>query len=327
MRILAGDVGGTKTLLALFEERDGAFTELGRERFESKDYGGLGQIVVQWLGDETRSVDRAAFGIAGPVTDDRSKTTNLPWKLDGRAMETELGIERIRLLNDFHAVALGTQSLGPDDVVVLQEAPIDGGGPVAILGAGTGLGESIVVPTPSGPRVLASEGGHTDFGPRDETEMDLLRFLMVRHGRVSVERVLSGAGLFALYEFLTETERAETTPAVRAHLAAAEDPAAVVGRTAIDGTDPACVRAVEMFVSLYGAEAGNLALKVLPSGGLFVAGGIAPKLMPFMKRPELFLESFLAKGRMRHLLERMHVSVITDTHVGLYGARNAAFAL
>jgi len=327
MRILAGDVGGTKTLLALFEERDGAFTELRRERFESKDFAGLSRIVVAMLGDETESVDRAAFGIAGPVVDDRSKTTNLPWHLDARAMEGELGIERIQLLNDFHAVALGTQSLGPGDVEVLQEAPVDLGGPVAILGAGTGLGESIVVPTEAGPRVLASEGGHTDFGPRDEIEMDLLRFLMVRHGRVSVERVLSGAGLFAVYEFLTETGLAETTPAVRARLAEAEDPAAIVGKTAVAGDDPACVRSVEMFVSLYGAEAGNLALKVLPSGGLFVAGGIAPKLLPFMNRPDLFLESFLAKGRMRPLLERMRVSVITDTHVGLYGARNAAFAL
>lgn len=327
MRLLAGDVGGTKTLLALFEERDGAFVELRRERFESAGHGGLAEIVRAMLGDELESVDRAAFGIAGPVVDDTSKTTNLPWTLDARALERELDIERVRLINDFHAIALGTRSLGPEDVIVLQRAPVDDDGPVAILGAGTGLGESIVVPTATEPRVLSSEGGHTDFAPRDDTEMELLRFLTARHGRVSVERVVSGAGLHAIYRFLVDTGREKASGPLATRLAEAEDPAAAIGQAAIDGDDDACVRAVEMFVSLYGAEAGNLALKVLPYGGLFVAGGIGPKLLPFMQRPDLFLESFLAKGRMRRLLERMRVSLITDTHVGLYGARNAAFAL
>lgn len=325
MRLLAGDVGGTKTLLALFEERNGVFTELRRERFESAAYAGLAQMVRAMMGAETETLDRAAFGIAGPVVDDTSKTTNLPWHIDARAMEKELEIERICLLNDFQAVALGVPSLQPADLVVLQEGEVDPQGPIAILGAGTGLGEAVVVPTADRLRVLPSEGGHTDFSPRDEVEIDLLRFLMARHGRVSVERVVSGQGLVGIYEFLTHTQLEKESPEIRQRMEQG-DPGAVIGSTALDGGDAACVRAVRMFVSLYGAEAGNLALKVLPTGGLYVGGGIAPKLLPFMKSPE-FLESFLAKGRMRPLLERMRVSIILDAHVGLYGARNVAFKL
>lgn len=327
MRLLAGDVGGTKTLLALFEGAADQLTEVRRERFESHHFEGLTEIVRAMLGDDAGQVDRAAFGVAGPVVDDTCKATNLPWQIDARSMERELGIERICLLNDFHAIALGTRSLGPDDLVVLQDQPAEEDGPVAILGAGTGLGESIVVPTGAGPRVLDSEGGHADFAPRNDTEMDLLRFLLARHDRVSVERVVSGAGLHAIYQFLVESGRADVSEDVAARLRDADDPAAVIGQAAVDGDDDTCRRSVEIFVSLYGAEAGNLALKVLPRGGLFVAGGIAPKLLPFVRRPDLFLESYLAKGRMRPLLERMRVSIITDTNVGLYGARNAAAAL
>ncbi len=325
MRLLAGDVGGTKTLLALYEERDGAFREVRRARFDSPSFAGLGQMVRSMLGDETASVDRAAFGIAGPIVDDTSKTTNLPWHLDARALEAELGIERIRLLNDFQAVALGVPSLGPSDVVVLQDGEVEATGPVAILGAGTGLGEAFVVPLGGELRVLPSEGGHADFSPRDEVEIDLLRFLMARHGRVSVERVVSGQGIVAIYDFLVSTGLEEESPAIRSRMTE-EDPAAVIGTTALEAGDRACERTARMFTSLYGAEAGNLALKVLPTGGLYVAGGIAPKLLPLLRRGD-FLEGFLSKGRMRALLERIHVSVITDPNVGLYGARNVALRL
>lgn len=325
MRVLAGDVGGTKTLLALYEERDGRFTEIRRARFESAAYAGLGQIARAMLADESAPVERAAFGIAGPVVDDTSKTTNLPWHIDARALERELGIERVCLLNDFHAVALGVPSLRDEDLVVLQEGEVDPTGPMAIVGAGTGLGEAVVVPVDGALRVLPSEGGHSDFSPRDEDEIDLLRFLKERHGRVSVERVVSGQGIVSIYDFLVTTGRAQESTAIRRRMATT-DPAAVIGAAAIADEDPACARAVRMFISAYGAEAGNLALKVLPTGGLYVAGGIAPKLMPLM-RGSTFLDGFRAKGRMRRLLERMRVSVIVDSNVGLYGARNLALTL
>ena len=326
MRLLAGDIGGTKTLLALYDERDGAFTETRRQRFDSGAFRGLGEMIVAMLGSEVESVDRAAFGIAGPIVDDTCKATNLPWVVDARALERELDIERVRLLNDFQAVALGVPSLGADDVVVLQDGDVEPDGPIAIIGAGTGLGQAIVVATPTGPRVLPSEGGHTDFAPRNELEIDLLRFLQKRHGRVSVERCVSGQGIVSIYEFLIETGLERESPAIRAKMAEHDD-GAVIGTAAIEGSDAACVRAVRIFTSLYGAEAGNLALKVLPTGGLFIAGGIAPKLLPFMRDRDLFLAAFLTKGRMSPLLERMRVAVITDTNVGLYGARNVAFRL
>ncbi len=323
MRILAGDVGGTKTLLAIYEhDASGTTTELRRERFASRAYASLSEVLRAFLGAGSPGVSRVAFGVAGPVVDGRCAATNLPWRIDARELASDLDVERVRLINDFHAVALGIGVLDASELVVLQDAPIVDGAPVAIVGAGTGLGEAVLLPSRDGPTVLATEGGHADFAPRNEVEMALLRFLLGRHSRVSYERVLSGPGIVTLWEFVTSTGLAPALDSTRARLAS-EDGPAVIGALALSGGDPAATRAVELFVSLYGAEAGNLALKVLPYGGLYVAGGIAGKLLAPM-REGAFMRSFLDKGRMRPLLERVRVAVVATPDVGLIGARTAA---
>ncbi|MDC0667489.1 glucokinase [Nannocystis radixulma] len=320
MRVLAGDIGGTKTLLAVLEQRpDGRLDVLTRQRYESASHPGLAPIVRDFLGRAgVPDVARAGFGVAGPVVDRRSRVTNLPWQIDADALAAELGLRSVALVNDFAAVALGLQVIGADDLEVLQEGERDANGPIALIGAGTGLGEAVLVPTPTGPRFLASEGGHCDLAPRNELEIDLLRFLLGRHHRVSYERIVSGPGLVTAYQFVIAAGLEPELSDTRARMAA-EDPGAVIGSRALAGDDPACVRAVDIFLDLYGAEAGNLALKVLPTGGLFVAGGIAGKLLPRL-RDGRFLRAFRDKGRMSPLLHQMFVAVVKNTDVGLLGA-------
>ena len=327
MPLLSGDIGGTNTRLALWERRgdSAAWSEVKKATFPSPAFHGLAPIVRAFLGAETARVTNAAFGVAGPVIDDVCRATNLPWTIDARNLERDLGIKRIRLINDFYAIALGIGSLGQDDLTVLQQGEVDPLGPIAIIGAGTGLGEAVALPEPQGFRVLPSEGGHTDFAPRDDLEIELLRFLLRRHRRVSYERVVSGPGLATIYEFLTTTAVEADSPSLRARMQE-HDPAVVIGEAALAGGNGAASRAVEMLCSLFGAEAGNLALKVLPTGGLHVAGGMAPKLMPVIQRGA-FMDSFLNKGRMSPLLEKVRVSIITNTGVGLLGARAVASAL
>lgn len=324
MRILAADVGGTKTLVALYEGEPGDMKELGSKRYVGAEHPGLAPILESFLRDHGGTIDAAAVGVAGPVIDERCEATNIPWTIDARALEADVTIERATVINDFSAVSLGIGELAPNDLCVLQDRPIDPEAPIAILGAGTGLGEALVLPRPGRlPRVLASEGGHVDFAARDELEIELLRFLMARHGRVSIERAVSGRGLVAIHDFLLESGRAKSSELLEAR--SNEDPAAVIGELGASGADPGCVLAVERFVALYGAEAGNLALKCLPYGGLYVAGGIAPKLIgPIQKH---FMKHFHAKGRMSRLLEEIRVSVVLDPRVGLLGARRAAVAL
>lgn len=327
MRVLAGDIGGTKTLLAVLERTaDGQLVVLARRRYESAAYPGLGPIVRDFLASTHHDDDVtcAGFGVAGPVVGGRSRVTNLPWELDAAVLRDQLGLRSFVLVNDFAAVAHGLAALGPDDVEVLQIGTRDPGGPVALIGAGTGLGEAVLVPSPSGPRFLASEGGHCDLAPRNDTEIALLRFLLRRHHRVSYERVVSGRGLHAAYEFVVEAGLAPELSAIRDEIAAG-DPGAVIGGHALAGDDPACARAVELFIDLYGAEAGNLALKVLPTGGLYVAGGIAGKLLPLV-RAGGFMRAFLDKGRMSPLLAAIPVAVVKNPDVGLLGAGLAGLA-
>jgi len=324
MRILAADVGGTKTLVSLFERSGEGWTEIAQKRVASAAYPGLAPILKELLAAHDGPVHAGAFGVAGPVHDDRSEATNLPWILDARALERAVPqLGRARLLNDFEAVALGLGVLRDDQLVVLQDRPALPGEPAAVLGAGTGLGEAILLPSGGAlPRVFPTEGGHTDFPPRDALEIELLRFLQARHGRVSIERVVSGPGLAALYDFLVESGRGARVPEVES----APDRSAAIGRLGAEGTDPTCAEAVRRFVSLYGAEAGNLALKCLPRGGLYVAGGIAPKLLGPIRGGD-FMKSFLNKGRMEKVLAELRVMVVTEPRVGLLGSRRAAEAL
>lgn len=318
MRILVGDIGGTKTELGLCDA-SGAIVD--RRRFASRSYPSLEAVIAEFLTD--RRVDAAAFAVAGPVLGGRCKATNLPWHMDENALSALLHAPAA-LLNDFAAAALGIPALRTQDLVVLAEGVREPDAPIALLGAGTGLGEAIGIPTPKGLRVLASEGGHVDFAPRDEIEIELFHFLRKRHhGRVSIERIVSGPGLVAVYEFVIAKRLAHSTPETEAELLAGRDPAEVIGRRGMRGEDPACDRALDMFVSLYGSEAGNLALKVLPMGGLYVVGGMAPKLIDRIHRGE-FMQSMLNKGRMSDVLAKIPVAVVISPDVTLLGARARA---
>ncbi len=338
--LLAGDIGGTKTYLRLIQAQPAAagtryagppptLTTLAEERYRSAAYPDLTPIVQRFLaaagadlgGEPTPAT--ACFGIAGAVAGNAGEVTNLGWSLSGARLERELGIPRVWLINDFAAIGHGILGLGGEDLHTLQPGRPDAAAPIAVLGAGTGLGEGFLIPGDTGPRVFGSEGGHADFAPRSELEFELLRTLQraLDVTRVSVERVVAGPGIARIYEFLRAREPARESPAMAAVLAApaeTTDLAAEVSRAAIAG-DPLCRQAMEMFLAAYGAEAGNLALKLLPFGGLYVAGGIAAKNLPLIERGG-FLAAFLDKGRMRPQLERVPLHVVLDPRVGLRGA-------
>jgi len=331
MRVLAGDIGGTKTLLAVAEvkpgERGSAQVEvLQRRRYDSPKYPGLASLCRAFLAELGGPLPRAAgFGIAGPVVDGRCQATNLPWIIDAAELLQELSLSRVRLVNDFHALTLGIASLPPERLATLNQGTRDPGGPWAVIGAGTGLGEAISILGNDGHRqILATEGGHSDFAPRNELEIGVLRFLLKRHGHghVSWERLVSGEGLVNLCEALAELQGLSPPPAVAQALQGdrGNAPAAI---TAASAQDPLCRAVVELFVGLYGSEAGNLALKTLPTGGVFLGGGIAPRLLPALQDGR-FLAAFTDKGRMRPLLEKMPVQVVLGDDAGLLGAASLA---
>ncbi|HVP39202.1 MAG TPA: glucokinase [Candidatus Saccharimonadales bacterium] len=322
MILVAGDVGGTKTLLCASRAGAGWGTPFLEQRYESGAYPNFAALLGDFLARLDAPAAHAAFGVAGPVIDGRCHATNLPWTLDEAQLAAALGLRRVRLVNDFVAAARGVLELGPQAQVVLQEGRPDPHGTMGVLGAGTGLGEAIIVWHAGRPQVVPTEGGHGDFAPRTDEEIELLRFLRARFGRVSYERLLSGPGIVNLYEFVRARGRHPESREVAAALAAG-DPAAAVTRFAGDPGDPLCREALELFVTLYGAEAGNLALRVLATGGVFVAGGIAPRLQPHFLDGR-FLEAFLAKGRYRTLLERVPVRLVTDDRAGLLGALSLA---
>jgi glucokinase len=326
MQVLAGDIGGTKTLLALADVDLSGTSAVPRielietRRFESRAFPGLAGVARAFEEELGRKLPRrAGFGVAGPVKDGRSQTTNLPWVLDEADLASALGIDRVRLINDFGALALGISGVAPGSLVTLNEGVRDPRGPTAVLGAGTGLGEAITVFAGGRRRILTTEGGHASFAPRTELEIALLRFLAARHGHVSWERLLSGEGLVNIAEGLAQSTGLSLPEALASVLATqrAEAPAVVTAQ-AREG-DPLCQRTLETFCSLYGAEAGNLALKTLATGGVYVAGGIAPRILPELSDGR-FREGFLAKGRMRPLLERIPVQVVLDSNAGLLGA-------
>jgi glucokinase len=316
--ILAGDVGGTKTTLALF---DGG--RLVREAtLASRDFKSLEAAIARFLGAGPRvPVAALGIGIAGPVVDGRCTTTNLPWHVDERILVGAVPTPRARLINDLEATALGIFALADDELETLQ-AGTPRRGNMAIIAAGTGLGEALVVDDGAHRLAIASEGGHADFGPRGELEGDLLRFLRKEFGRVSYERVLSGPGLHNLYRFLRETGFAPESPTI-AEALRRDDPGVVITQQAIAGGDALCVKAVAMFVSIYGAEAGNLALKVLALGGVIVAGGIAPRIVPLLRKGG-FVAAFRDKGRLTALMDTIPVRVALNPRAPLLGAARIA---
>ena len=321
---LAGDVGGTKTHLALYRPGDAARSPVVDRKLPSRDHASLEALVREFLALSGGQPMRVVLGIAGPVVANRAETTNLPWTVDGVALGRALGGARVTLLNDLTATAWGLGVLAADELEVLQPG-VPAPGNRGLIAAGTGLGEALLIPRGEGWTPAPSEGGHADFGPRDPLEDELCVWLRARYGHVSWERVLSGPGLADLYRFLSETGRGEEPAAFARAFATAADPAAEVAEGAISG---ACARArlaLERFASIYGAEAGNVALKFLAVAGVFVGGGIAPRILPFL-RDAHFRDAFRAKGRLSPLLDRIPVSVILDDRAALWGAAVVALA-
>jgi glucokinase len=314
--ILVGDIGGTNARFALIE---GAQTAPIRTQ-------SLDSRAHEFLGPNPPPIHTATLGVAGPVVDNRCTATNLPWVVDGDALGRAFGIERVTLLNDLVALAFGALHAPREKLHVLQgnEPPARDGATVAVLAAGTGLGEAALVWSGQRHVALATEGGHSDFAPRDDIEIELLRFLRARFGRVSYERVLSGRGFGSLYDFFREVKGITEPPAVTAAIAAAADRNAAISKRGRAGESEACARAVDLFASIYGAEAGNLALKTLATGGVFVAGGIAASMLPLLEKGP-FLKSFREKGRFSSLMEKIPVAVVLDSSIGLAGS--AWFAL
>jgi len=321
--ILAGDVGGTKTHLALYEPGAEPRLPMLDRKSSSRDFPSLEALVRHFLDDARVRPTRAVLGVAGPVVDNRCETTNLPWTMDGASVSRAIGGARVTLLNDLEATAWSLPVLGPQDLEVLHQGE-PAGGNRALIAAGTGLGESVVRREDDRWLPMASEGGHADFGPRDPIEDRLLLWLRAKYERVSYERILSGPGLADLYRFLSSIGRSSEPPAVARRFAAAPDPAAVVTETALDRSCERAALTLEKFAEIYGAEAGNLALKGFAVGGVYVGGGIAPRILPFLTGGR-FIGAFLSKGRLRPVLQRVPVAVILVPQSALWGA--AAYAL
>ena len=316
--ILAGDIGGTSTRLALFEREAGALVVAAFDRYTSRDHDGLGAIVARFREAHPAALTAATFGIAGPVRGGVAKTPNLPWVIEAAALAKQLGLARVDLLNDLEANAWGVFTLGDGDFHTLAAGTPSMDGNAAIISAGTGLGEAGYHWDGHGLRPFASEGGHADFAPHDELTIELYRWLAARFGHVSWERVVSGPGLVNLYTFLRDTGRGSESAAL-ADAMAKGDPAAAISAAASDGSSELASRALDLFVVLYGAEAGNLALKMMATRGVWIGGGIAPRILPHLQRPG-FLEAFRAKGRFRGLLEAVPVKVILNDRTALRGA-------
>jgi len=315
--ILAGDVGGTKVHLALYDFINGQLKYSHEQRYPAKDYSGLEEIVKEFLAGA--EVTSACFGVPGPVRDGRLRLTNLPWTLDSRELSHDLKIDHVFLINDLEANGYGVAELKADQIYTLSEGDPSQIGNRALIAAGTGLGEGILAWNGKLHIPMPSEGGHTDYGPRNEDEIDLLRFLKQRYnGRVSYERVISGMGITNIYEFLRDVRGMEEPAWLRDRLAA-EDPNAVVTELALAAKSEICERTLDMFVSAYGAEAGNLALKLLSIGGLYIGGGIAPRILEKLK-DGTFMKAFTDKGRLSQLLVNMPVRVILESRAALLGA-------
>jgi glucokinase len=320
--ILAGDIGGTNARLAYFQPQDGTLRLVSERVFPSQQHRELGEIVTKFLDDSGVRPEVACFGIAGPVLNGRVETSNLPWVVEQSRLAKQIHLPATLLINDLEASAWGVGGLTAGDLVPLNAVAGRAVGNQAVIAPGTGLGEAGLFWDGSRHHVFACEGGHTDFGPQGELQVELLRALQARFGHVSYERVLSGPGLVNVYEFLRGAGCGKESPEFGAQLVKG-DAAAIISHAAINGGNPLAEKALDLWVSVYGAEASNLALKLMATGGLFLAGGISPKILSKLKGP-LFMQAFLAKGRLRSMVELVPVQVITNEKAGLLGAARCA---
>ncbi|HEU4340240.1 MAG TPA: glucokinase [Candidatus Binatia bacterium] len=318
--ILAGDIGGTKTHLAIYTIRDGKLFAETKDIFPSRHYAGLEPVLEEFLTKRERKIDGACFGVAGPVVEGQVETPNLPWVLGAKRLAGVLNIPSVSLLNDLEAAAYGISTLEPQELVSLNEGAA-AGRPAnkALIAAGTGLGEALLYDDGRDYHPVASEGGHADFAPRNEIEIGLLRYLIDRFGHVSYERVVSGPGLLNIYSFLKDTGRYEEPPWLKEKIAAAEDPTVAITQTALSAQSGISVEALNIFVSVYGAEAGNLALRAKALGGVYIGGGIAPKILEKLK-DGTFMRAFVDKGRYTDFVSSIPVRVVLNEQTALQGA-------
>lgn len=320
--ILAGDIGGTNARLAYFQSQNGSLQLVSERVFPSREHKELGEIVTKFLDDSSTRPQVACFGVAGPVRNGRVETSNLPWVIEQSRLAKQIHLPGTLLINDLEASAWGVGALAARDFVALNQVrgPIIGN--QAVIAPGTGLGEAGLFWDGSHHHVFACEGGHTDFAPQDDLQIELLRFLQTRFGHVSYERILSGPGLVNVYEFLLDSGAGTESPELAAQLKSG-DAAAAISHAALDGSSALAGKALDVWVSVFGAEASNLALKVMATGGLFLAGGISPKILSRLTGPG-FMQAFLNKGRLRGLVESIPVQVITNEKAGLMGAARCA---
>jgi glucokinase len=319
--ILAGDIGGTHTRIALFDPNASPLRPVRHADYASQNYPGLAEIALDFLAQQPARIDRCCFGVAGPVVDGKSHPTNIPWSIDAAEFAGRVGASCM-LINDLEANAHGIAALGPQDFAVLQAGQARLGANAAVISAGTGLGEAGMFWDGKTYKPFASEGGHATFSPRSVLEIHLLNYLLTRFEHVSWERVLSGPGLLNIYEFFRDTGRAEE-PAWLTERLRQGDRSATIAHAGIHAESELCILALKLFVSLYGSEAGNLALKLMALGGIYLGGGIAPRLLGQLKEGT-FLLSFREKGRMRETLESIPVSVVLNDHASLIGAARCA---
>ncbi|MEM4239586.1 MAG: glucokinase [Candidatus Woesearchaeota archaeon] len=318
MIVLAGDVGGTKTRLGLYSIENRSFSTLSLDCFENKNFDNLWQIVKVFLDATDAHPRAAAFGIAGPVIEGVCKATNLPWKIDVAQLSKKIGIPRTTIVNDFVAHAHGIDAIKRKDLFVIQRGDYDGLANKALFGPGTGLGEAIIAQHGGDAIVVPSEGGHQDFAPQNETEIELLKFLMKKFGHVSNERILSGPGIMNVYEFLKKGGYAKESSAVRAALNAkgAKKPSIIMRYSR---TDKLCRMTADLFFSVLGAEAGNLAMQAMAFGGVYIIGGLVRNHAALLKKSS-FLKSFRNKGRLSPLMRRIPVYVVKNEKLGITGA-------
>ena len=345
--ILAGDIGGTKINLALYDWDKGRVDPIREDTVWTADYESLEEVLTEFLEEpeatepdsddlseeeeDTASrpspslspITAACFGVPGPVLNNICRTTNIPWTIEGDKLAEFLNIPQVKLLNDLEAMAYGLPFLEPEEIEDLNpnapSPPPDG--TRVLLAAGTGLGESLIVWTGKDYQICPSEGGHADFAPNNDLEIELLRYLRTSYLHVSYERVLSGPGLHLIYQFLRDTQKNE--PTWFAEKLPTGDPASLIAEAGIEGKPDICKNALQLFVSIYGAEAGNMALKTLAMGGVYIGGGIAPKILPALQNGTL-MKSFLAKGRYKRLLGKIPVRVILNPHTAILGAASVA---
>jgi len=317
--ILAGDIGATRTRLAAFQTEGNRLQCVVEKTYVSQEYGGLAEVLPQFIRGEGIPVHSACFGVAGPVRAGRSKISNLPWIIDSRELVKQLKLDSVGLLNDMEAYAYGIDALESQDFVALSEGSEDAEGNRAVISAKTGLGVAGLYWDGFRHHPFACEGGHADFAPRDEIQTELLGYLQKKYGRISCERILSGPGIRNIYEFLRDTNRAQEPTWLRDELTTAHDLPAAISRLAMEGKAPICDQTLSIFVSVFGAETGNCALRYMSTGGIFIGGIIAAKNVSKMQNP-VFMESFLDKGRMEDLLKDIPVKIILNDDCGLIGA-------